>query len=136
MKGIQKSNLDNVIEYLYNGEVNIGEEELYGFLDVARTLKVKGLQESEGTKQNQLFKVKDHSPPEEENQLLDELSLGCDSYTCSICSKTSKTRDSLRKHINKTHSNSLFDCEICDKTGMSKVAFDNHLQSKKHIIRM
>jgi len=43
-KGINRLYLDYVLDFLYNGEVNISQEELSKFLETAKELQVKGLQ--------------------------------------------------------------------------------------------
>jgi len=47
------------------------------------------------------------------------------SHACHICSKTVSTRDNLRLHINKQHSD-LFSCDICGKTGMNRGTYQLH----------
>ena len=43
-KGIKRVELEHVIDFLYNGEANIAQEELTLFLDTAQELNLKGLQ--------------------------------------------------------------------------------------------
>jgi len=43
LKGVKLSNLKQVLDFMYNGEVNVAQEELNTFLNVAEELKVKGL---------------------------------------------------------------------------------------------
>ena len=44
--GVKLSNLKQVLDFMYNGEVNVAQEELNTFLNVAEELKVKGLSRS------------------------------------------------------------------------------------------
>ena len=44
MKGINKAELEQVADFLYNGEVFMAQEELNMFLETAKGLQVKGLQ--------------------------------------------------------------------------------------------
>ena len=44
LKGIRKDELDHVIDFLYKGEASISQEELNKFMETAKDLKVKGLQ--------------------------------------------------------------------------------------------
>lgn len=44
LKGIKRIELEHVIDFLYNGEANIAQEELNNFLETAQELEVKGLQ--------------------------------------------------------------------------------------------
>ena len=43
LKGVEFSDLQSVLNFMYHGEVNIAQEELNSFLSVAEELKVKGL---------------------------------------------------------------------------------------------
>ena len=43
MKGIQTNQLNDVIDFIYHGEVNIYQEDLVGFLALAENLQLKGL---------------------------------------------------------------------------------------------
>ena len=47
LEGLSKQDLSNVLDYMYNGEVHIYQEDLNRFLSVAQRLKLEGLLESE-----------------------------------------------------------------------------------------
>ena len=47
LEGLTKQDLEQVLDYIYNGEVHIYQEELEGFLSVAQRLKLEGLLEIE-----------------------------------------------------------------------------------------
>jgi len=47
LKGIGRKELENITDFLYNGETFVTQEELSSFLEMAQELKVKGLQSSE-----------------------------------------------------------------------------------------
>ena len=59
LKGINRYDLKYLLDFLYNGEVDIGQEELNNFLETAKALKVKGLESNE-TKFNE-NEVVEHS---------------------------------------------------------------------------
>jgi hypothetical protein len=48
LKGVKYSDLQAVLSFMYQGEVNVAQEELNSFLAVAEELKVKGLTQSSG----------------------------------------------------------------------------------------
>jgi len=50
LKGVKLSNLKLVLDFMYNGEVNVAQEELNTFLNVAEELKVKGLSGNQSSK--------------------------------------------------------------------------------------
>jgi hypothetical protein len=41
------SDLENILAFIYNGEVNVEEDELEGFLRTAKALEITGLAEEE-----------------------------------------------------------------------------------------
>ena len=49
-QGVKLNNLKSVLDFMYNGEANIAQEELNSFLAVAEELKIKGLTESQSNK--------------------------------------------------------------------------------------
>ena len=46
LKGIEKAVLENILDFLYNGEVRINKEDLETFMKVARELQIRGLESS------------------------------------------------------------------------------------------
>jgi len=60
LKGVKLSNLKQVLDFMYNGEVNVAQEELNTFLNVAEELKVKGLS---GNQSNKKQKINSTTPP-------------------------------------------------------------------------
>jgi len=52
LRGVGLSNLQSVLDFMYNGEVNVAQEELNSFLAVAEELKVKGLAQSAQSQSN------------------------------------------------------------------------------------
>ena len=52
LEGLSKQDLENVLDYIYNGEVKIYQEELDRFLTVAQRFKLEGLLESQDNEYN------------------------------------------------------------------------------------
>ena len=48
LRGVRFSDLQSVLTFMYNGEVNVAQEELNSFLMVAEELRVKGLTQTQG----------------------------------------------------------------------------------------
>jgi len=51
LKGVKFTDLQAVLNFMYNGEVNVAQEELNSFLAVAEELRVKGLTQNQGGSQ-------------------------------------------------------------------------------------
>jgi len=49
LKGVEFSDLQAVLNFMYHGEVNVAQEELNSFLSVAEELQVKGLTQNDST---------------------------------------------------------------------------------------
>jgi len=64
LKGISYTDLQAVITFMYHGEVNVAQEDLNNFLQVAEELKVKGLTQngSEQEKRSSSNEVKHRAP--------------------------------------------------------------------------
>ena len=62
LEGLSKQDLDNVLSYMYNGEVNIFQEHLDRFLAVAQRLKLEGLLQG-----NQEDEDTENLPPQKED---------------------------------------------------------------------
>ena len=58
--GVKLSDLKLVLDFMYNGEVNMAQEELNSFLNVAEELKIKGLT---GNQLNKKQKSNSTTPP-------------------------------------------------------------------------
>jgi len=53
LDGVSSEDLKNIMDYIYNGEVNIFQESLDRFLSVAQRLKLEGLMGNDDTEHNQ-----------------------------------------------------------------------------------
>ena len=49
LRGVEYSDLQAVLDFMYHGEVNLAQEELNSFLAVAEELKIRGLTQDEAT---------------------------------------------------------------------------------------
>jgi len=63
LKGVEFTDLQAVLNFMYHGEVNVAQEELNSFLSVAEDLKVKGLTQN-NTPESHPSKPKPKSEPE------------------------------------------------------------------------
>ena len=53
LKGLNRIDLEHVIDFLYNGEAYVAQGELNKFLDTAQELQVKGLQSNKDHQSDQ-----------------------------------------------------------------------------------
>ena len=64
LEGLSKQDLDNILNYMYNGEVNIYQEDLDRFLSVAQRLKLEGLLEGKQEKEDNGYQRMPSQKPE------------------------------------------------------------------------
>jgi len=62
LKGVEFSDLQAVLNFMYHGEVNVAQEELNSFLAVAEELKVKGLTQNNSGNDSSNTKPKAETP--------------------------------------------------------------------------
>jgi hypothetical protein len=51
LRGVKRSDLRHILDFMYFGEVNVAQEDLTSFLAVAEDLKIKGLTNNDHTKE-------------------------------------------------------------------------------------
>merc|ERR1712096_324891 len=64
LKEIKSVELEHVIDFLYNGEAYIAQEELNSFLETAQELQIKGLQSKKEPESGQNLSIKTNSDDE------------------------------------------------------------------------
>ena len=47
LKGVRRADLQNIVDFLYNGEASIAQEELDTFLETAKVLKILGIENND-----------------------------------------------------------------------------------------
>merc|ERR1712192_36750 len=62
LKGVKFSDLQSVLNFMYQGEVNVAQEELNSFLAVAEDLRVKGLTQNQSENQKPINKGMNTKP--------------------------------------------------------------------------
>ena len=61
LNGVNSQELNFVLDYMYNGEVQIYQEHLDGFLEIAQRFQVEGLMQKEGGQSQVDSKLKNES---------------------------------------------------------------------------
>ena len=155
LDGINSSELNNVIDFIYTGELQLYQENLDRFLQIAQKLQLQGIQSSEENGIKEKIETKydavvaesdsmnftEHigakkiiSMTSEDFQSIEEL----DSYiekqimkteegfTCNICNKTGRLRSNIKEHIEIHIDGLTFDCNICGKIMGTRNALRMH----------
>ena len=151
LKGVDSTNIEHVLDYIYQGEVEILQEQLPSFLHIAQTLKIAGLVFNDNeeildgikAKKQEILHAVDNgksrnNPIEDFDFESDNESIGKDveKESCPLGSKASFASDSLLKVEVKskvkeilTESNGEFTCTACGKTGKDKRNMRRHVET-------
>ena len=57
LRGIKLSELQSIVNFVYNGEVNVAQDDLNSFLSLAEDLKIKGLTQCQGRNWHKYFSI-------------------------------------------------------------------------------
>ena len=76
LDGIRFTELKNILEYIYNGEVRLEQKHLERFINVAKRLKLEGItneqpETNENVKKKKEVPKKAYEPPLEDNSIID-----------------------------------------------------------------
>ena len=104
-----------IIDFLYNGEANVYQENLDSFLSIAEELQLRGL-EGKGN-DNEMIKTSKKSQ------------CGNSLYKCTMCGKEDRSYN-LKNHIENNHLEGVsIPCNFCEKTFRCTKSLGNHNNS-------
>ena len=157
MKGLKEKDLGTILDFIYNGEANVYQEDLNGFLSLAAELQLKGLdvskQEAEQPIQypqnrnankltipKQEANVYPNSPVKKVNEkLFPDSSMAnsdfnyiypVDDDNIRSPSKTGEFKDKIESMIERaTGEDYKFKCNVCGKTTTAKQIMDYHVET-------
>ena len=149
LEGLSLTDLNNILDYIYYGEIQIYQEDLDRFLSMAQRFKIKGLVGADEVKKeensemlpdntfnsvdNPIQKIDTTDLTEIDEKLFENMEENSDrTWSCKICSKILPVRNNMKLHV-ETHVEGLsFPCNICGKIYRSRNVLRNHKAMKKH----
>jgi len=144
-KGVEHSELVQILDYIYYGEVSIPSSQLSRFIEVGEQFQVRGLNEKEPKLKKPSVAQKE-SPisgqPEAKRRRQPSHPMKSVGVLCPACNAMCKDVEALKLHIagcrqykDKQHKEarpqkeSRFVCEICDQNFPNVAALDTHTRS-------
>ena len=135
LRGIQFSEMESIMQFIYHGEATFFEERMDEFLAVAKSLEIKELIKAE-TESN--YEPEEELEKQTVQRIKEEEIVGVKvkgKLECDRCHKTYSSRGALYAHKQSTHSGVLFSCDQCDYEGTLKSSLTKHIQSKHESVR-
>eukprot|EP00092_Neocalanus_flemingeri_P058050 GFUD01069113.1.p1 GENE.GFUD01069113.1~~GFUD01069113.1.p1 ORF type:complete len:293 (+),score=58.11 GFUD01069113.1:110-988(+) len=158
LKGINRVDLENIIDFMYNGEANIAQEELSKFLATAQELQVKGIQskdnengvnerlkkETEDEEEQQQFSESEtiyipEDPIHQESLLVPSEEIAVNFDTSDVAAPVDMEQDSLVMNTNNEldlqieqmieKNEGVWYCKVCSKTAKQKGDIRKHTET-------
>jgi len=147
LDGISSNDLNNILDYVYNGEVNIFQENLDRFLSIAQRLKLEGLMENDDTqKHEESFAEPISRKREDAFDTIKEEEISSvqrnrtkknfatrevarmDKVVVPLLNEgVSEVENTVNQHIEKC--NEGFKCKLCGKTAVLSRNLKNHIET-------
>ena len=152
LRGIQFSEIESILQFIYLGEATFYEERMDEFLAVAKSLEIKELcnaqpetndepdeeniqsdpvtptDKAEGhTVTSDVFK--NHAQQERRRTVVGHYGR----YDCEPCQKTFSTQSNLTLHIQSKHEGIKYACDQCDYQATQKSSLGAHIK-RKHAV--
>ena len=147
LRGIQHSEMESILQFIYLGEAKFYEERMNEFLTVAKNLDIqelsKGIEDGDSTAVNEdntniekeESSIKEDDVGEPTNQDIDEAADGHFKtykykYECQQCDKAYNCGSHLKAHIQTVHEGVKYACNQCDKQFSQQSQAISHVQNK------
>ena len=135
LRGINYLDLQAVLQYMYLGEVNIPEERLTEFLNLAKEFSIIGLTDNTNS-----FKIKglggntkqniQAQPKQNTKETSPVINLSEEtSFNCQKCDRTFKSKERLNHHSKYIHKNTNKNCTISNQKFKDEGSLQSHMQS-------
>ena len=137
LEGLSRQDLENIVDYMYNGEVHIFQEDLDRFLTIAQRLRLEGLLEENGEEDDQQS-TKETKPYIEEILSVptyeEKTSAPSDLQPSKIISLTNTDNNEVKSMIENNLEQlegGHFRCRVCgkDSKGMTKTRDSSTLET-------
>ena len=134
LQGTNSGDLSNILEYVYNGEVQIFQDKLDHFLSIAHSLKLNGLINAEGPKQQEAEFEMENSANEETSKnilsqpLIKTVITSQERNYLSINDGDIEEIDLKIKQCIENCPDGKFKCTVCGKIAAQKPNLKRHIE--------
>merc|ERR1712126_655350 len=142
LDGISSTDLHNILDYIYNGEIQIYQEHLDRFLAVAQRFKLEGLLGGDVDEEKEK-KVPDYDPPPKRTKMREKVkqehnpvsTIAKDSTTIQLSSNSPLDSSDMAEFDQKLYENmgknsdGTYFCKICSKTNKAKKDMKFHVET-------
>ena len=147
LRGIQYSEIESILQFIYLGEATFYEERMDEFLAVAKSLEIKELCNAKPESNDEPEEEPSTTDPGTSKENLKEQRIASDhireqppqergvlgvngKYDCEPCQKKFSSRMGLHHHKQSVHEGVKYACDQCDYQATQKRKLDIHIQSK------
>ena len=155
LEGLNYTDINNVMDFIYNGQLELPQDDVKRYLAVAERLKLFGIYEPDNSNYET---AEDHISIEKTKDDEDKTSInsekrtvascvkkpGCkkeiqqtstkssnDTFSCNVCQKVFKLRHHMKEHM-ETHVSGLsYECQFCERTYKTRSSLRSH-EHKQH----
>ena len=152
LEGISSSDISNILDYIYNGEVKIFQDDLDRFLAVAQRFKLEGLLGGDNQQEEEKpiepvppqprqaplkrdYTKKNHNTAQPNKNGLNsnrELATTMENENVKMVMTNEEKNnldDKIHQHVEKTD-DGLYQCNLCGKSAKQKIQIKYHIEAK------
>ena len=146
LNGLSSEDLKNILDYMYNGEVKIFQEDLDRFLEVAQRLRLEGIMEKESDEKQQEIFVQNKAEARTTHSSFSKLNAKSNeddifeekrSFTneivnvekiAAISTNIQELEEQINQYLEKCQ-DGLYSCLLCGRTGNRSRNLKNHIET-------
>ena len=141
LRGIQFTEMEAIMQFIYLGEATVYEERMDEFLAVSKLLEIKELYDAETDTKKEPKQYDPFISMEEQKIASEHLKILAqkekrevvgenNKYVCEQCPKIYSSRGALYSHKKSAHEGVKYPCDTCDYQSTQKRDLARHIQSK------
>ena len=147
LRGVLSSEMKSILQFMYLGHATLYQERINQFLNVAKSLEIKGVNVDDDTNDKILEKEHKGILPKDEHfnetepiikqsETEDDIKpidveiakKTNDLHSCNNCNKEFRHKHNLDRHIKSIHEGKRYPCSICDQTFTQKTRLYTHIE--------